>query len=112
MRKDLKQTYDNCDKCAENKVSKAEENNEISQENIFRNFLPGQQVELDFAEKGSQDYLMIACALTGFIQAYKTQNKSTDEAIRCLRTWSAQGGIIRTKDLQLQDSWGEVSVEI
>ena len=82
MRKYLKETYDNCSKCAENKVSKAQEGNKISQENIFRNFMPGQQVELDFAEKDSKDYLMIACSLTGFIQAYKTVNKGTDEAIK------------------------------
>ena len=67
MRKHLKDTYDTCEKCAVNKVSKAQENNEISQENIFRNFVPGQQVEMDFAEKGQQNYLMIACSLTGFI---------------------------------------------
>ena len=49
-------------------------------------------VELDYAEKGFNNYLMIICALTGFMQAYKTPNKGTDEAIKCLRTWSAQFG--------------------
>ena len=93
MRRDLKNTYDDCQTCQENKTSKANEGNKISQENIFENFIPGQQVELDYAEKGSNNYLMIVCSLTGFIQAYKTPNKGTDEAIKCLRAWSAQFGL-------------------
>ena len=54
---------------------KANEGNEISQENIFENFIPGQQVELDYAEKGCNNYLMIACSLTGFIRHIKPQTK-------------------------------------
>ena len=67
MRQDLKRTYDECQTCQEDKTSKANEQNEISQENIFNNFIPGQQVELDYAQKGCNDYLMIACSLSGFI---------------------------------------------
>ena len=52
MKKDLKRIYDQCQTCQENKTSKANEGNKISQENIFENFIPGQQVELDYAEKG------------------------------------------------------------
>ena len=51
MRKDMKKTYNECDKCQRDKTSKANERNEISQENIFENFIPGQQVELDYAQK-------------------------------------------------------------
>ena len=36
---------------------------------------------------------MIVDVLTGFMQAYKTSNKSTSEAIRCLRTWAATWGL-------------------
>ena len=36
---------------------------------------------------------MIVCSLTGLIQAYKTSNKGTDEAIKSLRTWSASFGM-------------------
>ena len=50
-------------------------------------------MELDYAQKGCNNYLMIACSLTGFIQAYKTSNKGTDEAIKGLRTWSASFGM-------------------
>ena len=93
MRRDLKQEYDNCSKCQENKMSKASEHNEISMGNIFQNFNPGQQVELDIAQRGNQDFLMIICSLTGFMQAYKTANKGTNEALKCLRQWGSQYGM-------------------
>ena len=53
MQQDLKQTYDKCVECQENKMSKASEQNEISMDNIFQNFIPGQQVELDYAQRGN-----------------------------------------------------------
>jgi hypothetical protein len=93
MRRDLKQEYDNCAECQENKMSKASEHNEISMDNIFQNFIPGQQVELDYAQRGNQDYLMIICSLTGFMQAYKTANKGTNEAVKGLRQWGSQYGM-------------------
>ena len=36
---------------------------------------------------------MLVCSLTGFIQCYKTSNKSTSEAIKGLRTWASQFGM-------------------
>ena len=48
---------------------------------------------MDYAEKGNQNYLLMVCSLTGFIQCYKTANKSTTEAIKGLRTWAAQFGL-------------------
>ena len=48
MKGDLQRIYQDCPSCQENKESKANEHNEIGQEKIFENFLPGQQVELDF----------------------------------------------------------------
>ena len=36
---------------------------------------------------------MIACSLMGFIQAYKTCSKGTEEAVKCLRNWSAHYGM-------------------
>ena len=47
IQKDLKQVYEGCESCQKDKTLKANEGNEISQENIFENFIPGQQVELD-----------------------------------------------------------------
>ena len=67
--------------------------NEISSEDIFKNFLPGQRLEVDYGEKDNQSYLSIVDVLTGFMQANKTPNKSTSEAIKCLRTWVANWGL-------------------
>ena len=67
IRKDLKQKYVECNQCKENKTSKAQALNEVSSEDIFKNFLPGQRLEVDYAE----NYLMIG----GFMQAYKTPQK-------------------------------------
>ena len=82
MKADLQQIYRECPSWQDNRESKANEHNEIGQTNIFENFLPGQQVELDYAQKGENNYLMIACSLTGFIQILKTYNKGTDEAVK------------------------------
>ena len=59
MRKDLKHKYEECNQCQEHKKSKAEAHNEISSEDIFKNVIPGQRLEVDSVEKGNQNYLMI-----------------------------------------------------
>ena len=74
-------------------MDKGQAHNEISNENIFKNFLPWQILELDYAERGNKIYLLIVCALTGFVQAYKTANKSTSEALKCVRAWAANWGL-------------------
>ena len=79
MRKDLKQKYEECNICQDNQTPKAQAHNEISNEDIFKNFLLGQRLEVDYTERGNQNYLMIVCVLTGFIQEYKTANTSTSE---------------------------------
>ena len=42
MRDDLREKYEKCEKCREHKPSKAQAHNEISQKNMFDNYLPGQ----------------------------------------------------------------------
>ena len=44
--------------------------------------MPGQRLQVDYAEKGNDNYLMIADSLTGSMQAYKTLRKSTEDAIK------------------------------
>ena len=36
---------------------------------------------------------MIVDSLTGFMQAYKTPRKSTEDAIKCLRSWASIWGM-------------------
>ena len=93
MSKDWKQKYDECNTCAEHKTDKAQAHNENSNEDIFKNFLLGQRLEIDYVERGNQNYLLIVCVLIRFIQMYKTANKSTSEALKCLRAWVANWGL-------------------
>ena len=60
MRDDLKTKYESCKECQLNKNSKAQANNEVSQKNMFDNYMPGQRVQVDFAIKGSQNYMSMA----------------------------------------------------
>ena len=50
-------------------------------ENIFENFYPNQRVQIDFAERGQDNYLVMVDFMSGFVQIYKTKNNSTAEAI-------------------------------
>ena len=68
MREDLREKYEKCEECREHKPSKAQAHNEISQENMFAIYPPGQRFQIDYAAKCNQNYLSMVCALTGFIQ--------------------------------------------
>ena len=61
MRKDLKARYENCAECQNNKNSKAQANNEVSQKNMFANYVSGQRVQVDFAVKGCQNCMSMVC---------------------------------------------------
>ena len=71
MKGELRNIYETCQKCRELRPSKAQEHNEVSQQNLFDSFLPGQRVLIDYAINGHNNYLSIVCALTGFIRCYK-----------------------------------------
>ena len=72
----------------------AQAHNEISSEDIFKNFLPGQRLEVHYAEKGNRNYLMIVDIVTGSMQAYRTPQKFTTDAIKCLRSWASRWGCL------------------
>ena len=92
MRKQIKETYDHCKPCIENRVSWPQKSIEISQKDIFANFFPNEQIEVDFAQKGTKDFLLIVDSLTGFLQAFEVRNKSSSEAVNKVREWSALFG--------------------
>ena len=92
MRKQIKEIYDHCQPCTEHRISRPQKPNEISQSEVFANFYPNEQVEIDFAEKGSKDFLLIVDSLTGFAQVYDVRNKSAAEAALKVREWSALFG--------------------
>lgn len=92
IRHDLKDIYNNCDACREFRASQPQKQNEISMVDVFANFYPNEEIQIDFAEKGNNDYLMVADTLTGFIQAFPVRNKGTAEATLKVREWSSMFG--------------------
>ena len=74
-------------------ASQATPHTQVSGEDIFAHFMPGQRIQVDFAEKGNGNYLMIVDYVSGFMQAYKTSRKSTEDAIKCLRDWASKWGM-------------------
>ena len=85
MKKSLQKKYEEYE---QSHPHKATPHNQVSSECIFQHFMPGQRLQVDYAEKGTGNYLMIVDSLIGFMQAYKTPRKSTEDAIKCLRDWA------------------------
>ena len=82
IKEDIRVYYKNCQECLEFRRSKAQKSSEISYENLFERFEPGQEIQCDFAEYGGQDFHLIADEISGFLKVTKCKNKSTKEAIR------------------------------
>ena len=61
--------------------------------NIFANFYPNELLEVDFAQKGCRDNIVIVCALTRFLKAYPVKNKGSEEAILRIREWGTCFGL-------------------
>ena len=93
MKKSLQKKYDKCEQCQEHKASQETPHNQVSSEDIFKNFMPGQGLQVNYAEKGNGNYLMIVDSLAGFMQAYKTPRKSTKDAIKCLHSLASIWGM-------------------
>ena len=87
LRNDLKKTYESCPECTQHRISHPQKHNEVSYCNIFANFYPNQLLEVDFAQKGCRDYIVMVCARTGFLKAYPVKNKGSEEAILKIREW-------------------------
>ena len=72
--------------------SRAQKDNVISMTSWFENFFPNQRVQIDFAEKGSENYLVMCDVMSGFFQVYRVANKSAEQAILKVREWSSFWG--------------------
>ena len=92
MRQELKDYYEKCDACTMHRNSRPQKANEISMANLFNNFYPNQRVQIDFCEKGRDDYLVMVDVMSGFFQVYKVKNKSASEAVLKVREWSSSWG--------------------
>ena len=76
----------------ENRVSRPQMKNEIDMSNLFDNFYPGSRVQMDLAERGTENFLVMCCQMSGFMQIYKCPQKSTEQALLKLREWSSNYG--------------------
>ena len=66
--------------------------NEVGLADAFAHFFPGEEVNVDFAEKGSRNFMVVVDILTGFMQVYETKDKTSMTAVKVLREWSASFG--------------------
>ena len=89
MRGEIQKLYELCKPCSEHRISKPQVANEIDMRDAFENFYPGEQLNIDFAEKGGQDYMIVVCVLTGFLQVYEVRNKTSESALKVMREWTA-----------------------
>ena len=89
IKEEIRRHYKSCQECLEFRRSKAQQNTEISYENVFERFEPGQFIQCDYAEYGGQDYHLIADEISGFFRVTKCKSKSTKEAIRSIREWAS-----------------------
>ena len=76
----------------ENRINRPQMKNEVDMSNLFHNFFPGGRIQMDFAERGTENFLVIVCQMSGFMQIYKCPQKSTEQALLRLREWCAQYG--------------------
>ena len=74
------------------RISRMSPKTEVDYSDIFLNYFPGQMLEMDFLQYNGEDFISIVDVLTGFITCFKTKNKSSLEAIRCVREWVARWG--------------------
>ena len=51
-----------------------------------------QCVQIDFAKRGADNYLIMCDVMSGFFQIYKVKNKSAEQAILKIREWSSFWG--------------------
>ena len=92
MRQQLHELYNNCQECSLHKISKSRPPNECSQNNLFENYYPNSFLQADFLEFSGQDYMTMVDTLTGYGRVFITKNKTTEEALKVVRGWTALYG--------------------
>ena len=68
MKEQLQKCYETCEACTVHRNSRPQKSNEISMGNLFNNFYPNQRVQVDFCEKGADNYLVMVDVMSGFFQ--------------------------------------------
>ena len=80
MCEELQKFYESFEACTVHRNSRLQKSNEISMGSLFDNFCPNQHVQIDFAERASDNYLVMVDVMSGFFQIYKVKNKSAEQA--------------------------------
>ena len=84
MKAELDSCYSQCQECTKKRISRPQKQNEINMMNLFENYFPGSRVQIDFAEKANDDFLVLCDQMSGLMQIYKCRNKSTEiEGVEC-----------------------------
>ena len=92
IKKDIRAFYESCPECLQYKQSKAQAGPKVSYENLYMHFEPGMQIQADFCQYRGQDSILISCEISGLSKVSKTENKSTQEALRVLKEWNSVYG--------------------
>ena len=89
MSNDLEKSYEACEECTMQRNFMPQKSNKINIGSFFKNFYPNQHVQIDFAERGADNFLVMCDIMSGFFQIYKVKNKSAEQAILKVREWSS-----------------------
>ena len=90
--KQIHQLYSSCVECSLHKISKTRPPNECSQSDLFKNFFPNSFLQADYFEFQGGDYMTVVDTLTGYGRVFICRGKTTEEALRVIRQWTALYG--------------------
>ena len=94
-KRDLKEAYTQCEQCQLNAIKKMQSKKEIHS-NDFVTMPPGEEIHVDYAQYGSENFFIMVDRATGFLQTKRTKDQTTDSAIMALKEWSYTYGKMMT----------------
>ena len=66
MQSALETHYTKCKPCTENRIPRAQKPNEVDISSVFQNFFPNVRVQIDYAERGNDNFIVICDQMSGF----------------------------------------------
>ena len=86
LKKQLEDHYLACGPCQIHHQSVHRKENEISDPSV-PDLLPGEELSTDFCTYGNRSFLVITDRVSGYIRVIETDNQSTEEAVKALKSW-------------------------
>ena len=65
--------YETYEECLIHRRSKAQAHNKVRYKNLFQHFEPGQKIQADFLEFGSDNFKIMVNSISGFLKVCKTK---------------------------------------